>query len=57
MYLVFVIIRIAPSAGDTVEIKEMPTLTELLVSLQVQVNNISPVLASLSTELSKKDNI
>lgn len=51
----FVIIRITLGAGDIVEIKEMPT--ELLVSLQVQVNKLNPVLASLSMELGRKDKI
>lgn len=57
MYLVFVIIRISLGAGDIVEIKEIPTLTELLVSLQIQVNKMNPVVASLSMELSRKDKI
>ena len=57
IYLVFVIIHTALGAGDIVEIKEIPTLTELLVLLQIQVNKMNPVSASLSLELSRKDKI
>lgn len=56
-YLVFVIIRTVLGAEDIVEIKEIPTLTELLVSLQIQRDEMNPVFASLSLEISRKDKI
>ena len=51
------IIRTALGDRDIVKIKEIPTLMELLFSLQTQVGKIHPPLASLSLELNRKENI
>lgn len=57
MYLVSAIIRIALDSGNILTIKEIPTLVELLFSLQTQVDKMDYVLVSLSLELRRKDKI